>query len=41
MQQAILIVFCKVVNDTRTTKLMVLKLYIVNAGCVSGERELK
>jgi hypothetical protein len=43
MQQAILlvVVFSKNVNDAGTTKLMVLNLYIVNAGCVSGERELK
>jgi len=41
MQQAILIMFRKNVNDTRTTILMILKMYIVNAGCVSGKRELK
>jgi len=41
MQQAISIVFRKNFNDTRTTKLMVLKVYIVNSGCVSGGSELK
>jgi hypothetical protein len=41
MQLAILIVFRKNANDTTKSKLMILKLYIVTVGCISGERESK